>query len=259
MDITDANSVRNALELYRPWAVINAAGYVRVDDAQTDPCRCYAENTWGPILLADACCRIGIPIVTFSTDLVFDGTKGEPYLENDTPNPLSVYGRSKAWAEQAILDVHCDAMLIRTSAFFGPWDEYNLLTLMFAALARGEAFPAISDCKISPTYVPDLIDASLDLLIDEERGIIHLANQGVVSWYEFACMAAHAAGVDDGRICPIALADAGLTAPRPAYTVLGSLLKVMPPVERALLRYLQMRPIGPGGRSLCPSEQEAAA
>ena len=108
--------------------MINAAGYVRVDDAEQDVERCYRENTWGPIQLAAACRRHKLALLTFSSDLVFNGQQNTAYIESDLVAPLSTYGKSKAEAQKGVLEQYPGALVIRTSAFFGPWDEYNPTT-----------------------------------------------------------------------------------------------------------------------------------
>nr|MDQ3818623.1 sugar nucleotide-binding protein [Acidobacteriota bacterium] len=138
MDIADASSVEKALALHDPWAIINAAGYVRVDDAEREPEKCMRENCIGPKTLASLCAERGVRLVTFSSDLVFDGRRQTPYVESDLVTPLNVYGESKAESEREVLNALPSALLIRTSAFFGPWDEYNFLTIALRALASGE-------------------------------------------------------------------------------------------------------------------------
>ena len=239
LDIADPASVRAALDGHRPWAVVNAAGYVRVDEAERDAERCFRENTDGPACLAAECARAGVPLVTFSTDLVFDGTLGEPYTEDAAPAPLNVYGHSKARAEELVLERHPGALVVRTSAFFGPWDEYNFITCALRALHRGEPFRAASDQTVSPTYVPDLVDACLDLLVDGESGVWHLSNAGAVSWAELALRAARAAGADTHSLQPCRSAELALPARRPRYSALGtSRAFAMPALDDALARCL---------------------
>src|SRR5690606_5345706 len=116
--IDDPRSVAAALDRCAPAAVINTAGLVDIDRAETDPDACHAANVRGPANLARACRARGIAFVTFSSDQVFDGAKGSPYVETDPPRPLNVYGRSKAEAELRVLDIDPDALVIRTAAFF---------------------------------------------------------------------------------------------------------------------------------------------
>jgi dTDP-4-dehydrorhamnose reductase len=222
------------IEKYNPWAIINAAGYVRVDDAESDSERCFLENTTGPELLAEACKSKGIRFVTFSSDLVFDGSKESPYLESDTVNPLNVYGQSKAEAEKLALSVNPESLIIRTSAFFGPWDEHNFVHAVIKKLANGDVFHAGGDV-IAPTYVPHLVNTTLDLLIDKEYGIWHLSNGDAISWYELAKIVAERAGLDASLIREH---QHTLPAFRPAYSVLGTEKgQIMPSLTQALEEY----------------------
>jgi dTDP-4-dehydrorhamnose reductase len=222
LDIADRDSVVNAIDRYEPWAIINAAGYVRVDDAEADAERCMRENVVGPVCLAQECERHRLPLVTFSSDLVFDGRKNEVYFESDACSPLNVYGKSKAEAELRVLEKFSKALVIRTSAFFGPWDRFNFVHAVLDTLTQGRPFYAASDITVSPTYVPDLVNAVLDLLIDGEHGIWHVANSGGVTWAEFAQLAALRAGYDTVGIEPRPGHALGFVAPRPSFTALSS-------------------------------------
>lgn len=238
MDVADPESVDAALTRWRPWAVINTAGYVRVDDAEEDDARCWRENVIGPGVLARACARHGVRVVGFSSDLVFDGQIDRPYVESDEPNPLNAYGRSKLEAERAMLGAAPDALVVRTAAFFGPWDRHNFVTCSLQALRRGEAVIAAEDQEVSPTYVPDLVNATLDLLIDGERGVWHLANRGAVSWAELARMAAEATGLDPALVQGRPGSTLGQRAPRPRSAALASeRAQLLPSLSDALARY----------------------
>jgi dTDP-4-dehydrorhamnose reductase len=255
MDIADPASVSAALDAVRPWAVVNAAGYVRVDDAERERAACRRENEEGPAVLAAACAARGIPLVTFSTDLVFDGEKGAPYLESDHVAPLNEYGRSKAAAEARVLALHPAALVVRTSAFFGPRDAHNFVTVALRALAEGRPFAAAADAMVSPTYVPDLAHATLDLLVDGERGVWHLANPGAVSWAELARTAARLAGADPSLVEARSTRDLA-PAPRPACSVLGSERgTLLPTLDDALGRYIREREVE---RALPPLDMLAA-
>ena len=239
MDIADAESVQRALASYRPWAVINAAGYVRVDDAERETERCYRENTHGPKILASICARHDLPLLSFSSDLVFDGRCQAPYVETDPIAPLNVYGRSKAEAEQQVLEAHSRSLMIRTSSFFGPWDQYNFITQALSALSEGRAFCVADDLTVSPTYVPDLVHACLDLLIDNERGIWHLTNSEPITWADFALRVAQQAQLDTRnlQVCPSEYFQ--YAAKRPRYSALTSQRGILlPPLKHALGRYI---------------------
>lgn len=234
MDICNSNDIESIIKKYNPWAIVNTAGYVRVDDAENDSDKCYRENTLGPEVLASVCKKHDIKLVTFSSDLVFDGAKLKPYTEADTINPLNIYGKSKAQAESAVTGVNPDSLIIRTSAFFGPWDEYNFVHAVVRSLAEGKPFYASKDV-ISPTYVPHLVNATLDLLIDGESGIWHLSNGDAVSWHQLAIIAAERSGLDPTLIkehIPV------LPALRPIYSVLSTeKSKLMPSLATAFDEY----------------------
>jgi dTDP-4-dehydrorhamnose reductase len=241
IDIADADSVARSLEIFGPWAVVNAAGYVRVDEAEIDTQACFRENAVGPAMLAAACRDRGIALLTYSSDLVFDGAKRAPYVESDPVAPLNVYGRSKAVAEQVVLAALPAALVVRTSAFFSPSDHHNFVTKALASLEAGRPFAATDDV-VSPTYVPDLVDQSLDLLIDGERGIWHLANAGAITWAELARRAARLAGLDPTRVWSAAPGVPGIDAQRPAYSALASERGwLLPSLDDALLRYMEDR------------------
>jgi dTDP-4-dehydrorhamnose reductase len=246
LDIADAASIERALDRHAPWAVINAAGYVRVDDAEREPDRCARENAVGPALLAMACRRRGVRLVTFSSDLVFAGDRSTPYHEADPAGPLNVYGRTKAAAEQSVLAILPDALVVRTAAFFGPWDEANFVAAALSALGRDRGFHAADDVVVSPTYVPDLAHATLDLLVDGERGIWHVANRDAVTWADLAERSAALARVPTARLVRCPGSTLGLAALRPRYSALGSRRGLLlPSLDDALARYLSERDHGP--------------
>jgi dTDP-4-dehydrorhamnose reductase len=200
LDITSEQSIAAALDRVKPWAVINAAGFVRTWEAAQKSEECMAINAVGADLLARACKMAGLPFVTFSSDLVFDGQLGRSYVESDTTAPVCTYGRSKAEAEARIAALGNDALIIRTSAFFGPWDRHNFIYETADRLKRGEDVFASANAIVSPTYVPDLVHAALDLLLDEEKGIWHVTNQGAISWHELARGVADFARVSPKRV-----------------------------------------------------------
>jgi dTDP-4-dehydrorhamnose reductase len=242
MDITDPTSVDRVLTQLNPWAVVNAAGYVRVDDAEREPDACLRVNAEGPAILAASCARQGLPLLTFSSDLVFDGACTTPYVESNAVAPLNVYGRSKVEAEVRVLKAHPSALVIRTSAFFGPWDEYNFVTIALRHLTAGQTFVAAEDSIVSPTYVPDLVHTTLDLLIDGESGLWHLANKSAIAWAQLARLAASMAGVDASRVEARPTRELGLAAPRPTYSVLGSERgMLLPSLDNAMSRYFDER------------------
>ncbi|MGZ3795254.1 MAG: SDR family oxidoreductase [Pseudobdellovibrionaceae bacterium] len=245
LDIADILSVARVLNAIRPWAIINTAGYVKVDQAETDVDQCFRVNTEGSRVLAEYCADQRIPFLTFSSDLVFDGTTDAPYLESHIPSPLNVYGRSKAESENQVLSLYSDALVVRTSSFFGPWDHANFATNLLKTLSLNKNFCVCHDIRISPTYIPDLVHTCLELLIDGEHGLLHLTNEGSVSWAEFARTVAQAAAerkisLDPELIVEKSLAELALRAQRPRNSVLKSeKLKIMPTFDDAINRYFK--------------------
>ena len=157
----------------------------------------------------------------------------------DDTNPLNVYGVSKRAAEEWILALFPDALIVRTAAFFGPLDQYGFLTRALREVSAGREVVAAEDVVISPTYLPHLADAMLDLLIDRERGIWHLANRGMVSWADFATLAAQIAGLDGSLVRRVRLAELGLSARRPPFSALESERgNIMPALELGVRDYL---------------------
>ncbi|XQQ06879.1 MAG: family 1 glycosylhydrolase [Leptolyngbya sp. IPPAS B-1204] len=245
MDITDSTAVEQTLTELQPWAVINAAGYVRIDDAEREPHLCHRINAEGATILAKACADRHIAMAKFSSDLVFDGNRTDPYRESHQVAPLNVYGQSKAIAEQQVLTAHPHALVIRTSAFFSPWDSYNFLTIALRTLAAGQPFIAAADAVVSPTYVPDLVNVTLDLLIDGESGLWHLANAGAIAWADLAREVAVLAGLDHTYIHARPASELDWTAPRPAYSALTSERGILlPSLDKAIGRYLDERICG---------------
>ena len=222
LDIAEQRSVEQVLDRLQPWAIVNAAGYVRVDDAEREQERCWRENVTGPATLARACSNREIRLVSFSSDLVFDGRKSDFYTESDAVAPLNTYGRSKAEAEEILMTNCPSSLVVRTSAFFGPWDKANFVNAVLETLKRNNTFTAATNLTVSPTYVPDLVEATLDLLIDNEDGIWHLANSGAVTWAEFARMVASRAGYSTSLIRSRPSHAMGFAAMRPSFCGLAS-------------------------------------
>lgn len=237
MDIAEPAQVAAALERHCPWAVINAAGFARVDAAEVRPERCRRENVRGAEVLARACAEASVPLLAFSSHLVFGG--GGDFRESDPVAPLGVYGASKAEGERLALEAHGGALVIRSGPFFGPWDADNLPARAIRAVAGGRYVSAACDVTVSPAYLPDVVNVALDLLMDGEGGLWHLANAGAVSWAEFARMAVRAAGLDAERVLGVPAADLGWKAARPARNVLRSERGAgLPSLEHAVGRFL---------------------
>ena len=246
VDAAEPAAVARVLDDMRPWAVINATGYVRVDEAETDSDRCWRDNAIAAAVLADETARRGIQLATFSSDLVFDGKRSTPYLEDHPVSPLSVYGGSKVAAERSVLGRLPDALVIRTAAFFGPDDTANYLVAAMRHVQQGLPWRAARDLVISPTYVPDLADATLELLFDRAAGLWHLTSGDSLSWAEFARRALRRFRLDESLVHDCAAEDLGLVAPRPAFSALGSARgALMPDLDSALDRFAEAAAVQP--------------
>jgi dTDP-4-dehydrorhamnose reductase len=203
-------------------------------------------NSLGTRNVAEGARQVGAWLCYLSTDYVFDGTKPEPYLEWDTPNPVSVYGRSKLGGER---EIGRDATIVRTSWVCGLHGNNMVKTILRLAQER-EKLTFVDDQCGQPSFADDLAPMIRRLVVDRRPGIFHVTNQGAVSWFEFARTVLEVADLDPGRVRPIATADLEppRPAPRPANSVLDNAalrlaaLPLLPhyrePLER-LVRELQ--------------------
>jgi dTDP-4-dehydrorhamnose reductase len=238
LPLGDDDAVARWLDRMQPWAVVNAAGWVRVDEAEAARELCMHANAHGAIHLAQACHSRDLPLATFSTDLVFDGRKSQPYVESDPTAPLGLYGASKARAEQEILSQGGKTLIVRTAAFFSPTGARDFAASAARSLAAGRPFQAAEDLVVSPTYVPDLVEVVLDLLIDGQYGLQHLTNGVAVSWAAFARQIAQSLEFPQHLVQPVPAAGLGFIARRPAQAALGTERgQLLPDLDSALARY----------------------
>ena len=240
IDITKPEHIEKAINLYKPWSIINATGYVRVEDAETDKEKCFKINAEAPGNLATITGNHSIQLMTFSSDLVFDGEKQSPYMEHDFVKPLNIYGQSKAKGEFLVKKNYPSALIIRTSAFFGPWDKYNFVFYILNSLKQNQSCSVVRDVIVSPTYVPDLVNKALDLLIDEEKGIWHLSNDGILNWLSFAEQVALRGGFKIKNISSKTQIEMKWKAKRPTYSVLESDKGIkLPSLHNAIDRFFE--------------------
>jgi dTDP-4-dehydrorhamnose reductase len=242
LDICDSTAVEAALDELRPWGVINAAGYTRLGRTEQESQSGHRVNVDGLRTLAGETNRRQLPLLAFSSDLVFDGRTSTPYVESSSVAPICQYGRIKAAAEVALFAMHPEALCVRVGSLFGGEDRWCLLTRALRNLAEGRSVSALHDVIVSPTYVPDVVCASLDLIVDGCQGLWHLANRGSVSWLEFIQRAAGMAGISMDQLSGYALDDVPGGAPRPRYSALNSEKgKLMVGLDTALERYCNSR------------------
>jgi dTDP-4-dehydrorhamnose reductase len=225
-DFDRPDSLDALMRDHAPGLVVNAAAYTAVDAAETDAEAAYRANRDGPARLASVAAAAGVPIIHVSTDFVFDGRKGAPYVETDLASPQGVYGASKLAGEQAVLDVGGPAMVLRTSWVYAP-DGKNFVLTMLNAARRTDRLRVVADQKGCPTAASDLAEAIVAIAArlrqtgwqDRYRGIFHAAGSGWTTWRGFAeAIFAHAArhGMRAPVVEPIATADWPTPVRRPA-------------------------------------------
>jgi dTDP-4-dehydrorhamnose reductase len=238
LDAADADAVAAAVKAMSPWAVINCAGFSSVDAAEREERACVRANVYAAESVALACAAMSIPHVTFSSDHVFDGSKGAPYVESDACNALNVYGASKVMADQKVLATGGKALIIRPGKLLAPADENDFLLAPLRRLAGGERVRVAHDLRFSVTFLPDLVNAALDLLIDGETGLWHLPNPGVLTPQDLVVAAADMLQLDADLIKGVPLWSLRPAALRARFRGLESeRAPLLPPLTDALQRY----------------------
>lgn len=222
-DVTSAAECRRILRDFRPGVVVHCAAYTAVDRAEREPEAAFALNAGGTRNVALACRENLALLVTFSTDYVFDGASSRPYEEGDPPGPLSVYGRSKLAAEEAVREVGPDFLLLRTQWLFGPYGS-SFVSAVLDRAERGEELKVVSDQRGSPTYTLDLAEAVGRLMDAGARGTFHVSNEGETSFFDYAVFLLSHCGREETpvRAIPTSAIPRDLyPAPRPLYAVLS--------------------------------------
>lgn len=233
MDLANPDSIRTVLREMKPALIVNAAAYTAVDKAQSEPDQAMAVNAIGPGILAEEAKRLGAPLIHYSTDYVFDGSKPGPYREDDMPNPLNNYGKSKLAGEQAIQSVGGQYLIFRTSWVYGTRGKNFLCTMLRLSKERGE-LRIVDDQVGAPTWSRFIAEAtaatvacrakagrtSRALELSQENGCYHLTATGETSWYGFAQaifdLVAQWPEAKSPRLIPIPTRDYPLPAQRPA-------------------------------------------
>ena len=230
LDIADENSIRAACERIQPDIIFNGAAYNLVDRAQNEGMSdCWNFNALGPSRLAQICAEREIPLVHFSTDFVFDGTKNSPYTESDCPRPLSVYGSAKLGGENAVLATQPRNYAVRVCRLFGPVGTLaadgkpagNFPLLMLKLGRERDGVRVVSDQIGTPTYTPDLATATWQLVQNAPGGLYHLSNAGEVGFDDYARAIFEIGGINC-RVESVSSAEYGAPAARPAYSTLSN-------------------------------------
>ena len=219
-DVTSLDECRREIGGFRPEVAIHCAAFTAVDRAEAEPELSHAVNAVGTGNMARACRERGVLLVTFGSDYVFDGTASRPYREEDPVRPLSVYGKSKLAAEEALRDAGTDHLLIRTQWLYGAGGRNFVFTILGKARS-GETLRVASDQTGCPTFTRDLAKAVRMLLDAGARGTVHFSNEGETTWYGLAGYVLERSGLGGAPLLPALTRDLPYPARRPAYSVLS--------------------------------------
>jgi len=247
VDVTNPETLE-VLNKIRPDVIVNTAAYVRVDESEFYPEKAFAVNAIGALNVARVAEKIGSINVYVSTDYVFDGEKGEPYVESDLTNPVNVYGLSKLAGEISTVNYSSKHYVVRVASLYGKAGASgkggNFVNWVIDMAKRGETLRIVKDQYMSPTYTLDVAEMlKVFLKMQPEWGIYHMVNEGCCSWYDFAKMIFDILGWDV-RIEPIKSSELKRAARRPRFSALENRklheigLK-MPEWRDALRRYLK--------------------
>jgi dTDP-4-dehydrorhamnose reductase len=251
LDLTQPETIARVFATFEPNLVLNTAAYNTVDRAESEPQMALAVNAAGPHLLAAACARQGAGLVHYSTDYVFNGDATEPYREDDSVDPINLYGVSKAAGEMAVRCTLENHLIIRTTGLFGlagiAGAHGNFVETMLRLGTTREVTSVVADAVLTPTSTSVLARYTRLLIDSGARGTVHVTNSGQCSWYEFAAAIFRLAGLP-GEVRPVASADYPTAARRPRYSVLAHdtirSLDLSEPEHwhEALTWYLEQRP-----------------
>ncbi|MGZ6160714.1 MAG: dTDP-4-dehydrorhamnose reductase [Vulcanimicrobiaceae bacterium] len=225
VDVEDAASVAAALDSVRPDVVVNCTAFHNVEQCDLEPERAFAVNAVAVSRMARLCAERGAAFVTFSTDYVFDGELGRPYLESDEPNPVNVYGVSKLAGEKLVLLQQAKHYVVRTCGVYGTRISsskgYTFIDRILAQARAGEVLRIVRDQTVSPSFAGDIAHGVRALLERGNPGLYHVVNEGAVSWYDFATEALRQAGIDH-PIEPVSSREWASAVRRPAYSALAT-------------------------------------
>ncbi len=223
LDITNAAHVAAVVDKYRPDVIVHAAAYTAVDDCERNEEHAFAVNGAGTSNVVSAARSVQSRVIYVSTDYVFDGTKQSPYVESDTPNPASVYGASKLAGETSVGELEEDGLIVRTSWVCGSHGS-NMVKTILRAAQNHPMLTFVDDQIGNPTFTGDLAHQVLELSVRNDAGVMHVTNEGSVSWYQFCQDVLEFAGLGRERVQPCATDELQppRPAPRPANSVLAN-------------------------------------
>ena len=243
-DIRDAGEVSAVLRTRQPDLVIHLAAYTDVDGCEANPQIAEATNSTGTRNVATACAEIGAAMLYVSTDYVFDGTKNGAYLEDDPPNPISVYGNSKWLGEQHVRAILKRYFIARTSWLYGP-NGKNFVSTILRVAHQQKLLRVVNDQHGSPTYTRHFSLKIAELAATQAYGVYHATGSGSCTWFEFARTILQLWPVEGVQVLPISSDESSRAARRPANSVLKNRalkqahLQLMPHWKVALAEYLE--------------------
>ncbi len=243
-DIVAPGAIQDALLPIKPEVIINAAAYTEVDACETEKKLALDVNGNGAGNVAGVAASMGSLMVQISSDYVFDGEKESPYLPEDKPNPINIYGESKLLGEKQVRERNTEHLIIRSSWMFGLGWRNFVKVILYLADEQNE-LKIVDDQRGSPTYSVHLANAIVKLISTGLRGTYHLTNSGTCSWYEFACEILKQKGLDNA-VKPVSSSQFPRPARRPANSVLDcsstyeALGKPLPHWKEALREYLHL-------------------
>jgi len=245
VDITDEKAIKESIRNYHPDAVVHCAAYTAVDKAEQNAETAYRINVEGTRYIAEACREIDAKMMYFSTDYVFDGKGEKPWNEEDKPNPISVYGKTKWEGEEAVRKNLSRYYILRISWVFGR-NGHNFIETMLKLAETHKELTVVDDQFGSPTFTEDLAPVICAMIKTEQYGTYHCTNDGICSWYEFAKAIFAKSGLDV-HVIPVTTAEYKASAARPLNSRMDKtkLIKAgfgpLPTWEDALDRYLSGR------------------
>jgi len=247
-DLRDAPGLRERIRGHAPDFVVNAAAMTAVDGCEDDPDTAYAVNGLGARNAAVAATEAGAALLQVSTDFVFDGEKGEAYLEYDEPRPLSVYGDSKLWGEKLVRDHGDRFFIVRTQWLYGAGGR-NFVDTIVGRAREGHPLRIVDDQVGCPTSTRELARAIRRILVEGAYGVYHASGLGSCSWFDFARAAVERAGIEGASVEPMPSSELERPARRPAdsrlrnYHMELTFGDPMRPWEEALEEYLREKQV----------------
>ena len=244
LDVTDASAMAEAIAREKPDWVFHCAAATKVDTCETEQDWARILNGEAPGYVAAACKAVGAGLVHFSTDFIFDGSKGAHYVEDDEPAPLSVYGSTKLLGEERVASAGLERWhVLRTQWVYGPIGR-NFPAAILARAESGQPLKVVDDQVGQPTYAPHLAAMGLDLIEKSApAGVYHSANVGEMSWHDFACEVLKSSGHGELEVARCSSEELAQPATRPKYSVLdtsklrAALGRELPTVQDGLRAY----------------------